>query len=367
MTISGITVGTTVVDLNTVGADVTIRIGRQDIFTNYATSAARITLYDVVTDLTEPYVGQTLEIFRSPSGVNFWGKITDAVLTVPTATSGATLTVTAVGDGANISYTAVGASGYPQQTANDRRNALGAEGVSVSSEWTSAENNSVLAAYTGGTTSARTILEDMAASTRSLVYTAPGGQTRIQSMSYRNTLAVQTLDETKTIFSPTWTQDVQVVNGVNVEYAGGTVSVTDVRSIALYGPRTATYTTTLVNQADATRLANLILARSKRPRWQLSSVSIIQSATEVVYNVGQPVKITTLPTGSPASVAYGVIEGWEHRYVGDRHTTTYFVSDPVQSGIALAWEDIPSGTNYQWQDVLPIVWDDAITLSDVFA
>jgi hypothetical protein len=63
----------------------------------------------------------------------------------------------------------------------------------------------------------------------------------------------------------------------------------------------------------------------------------------------------------------GVIEGFSQAYRRGEQRTTVLVTDPIFSGLALAWDDtIFDLTPYQWNTVRATVqWDDAITLEDL--
>jgi len=378
--IGEVRVDSVIVDLNTISADVVIRVGRSDIFTKTATSTCRIVFRGVTTDTTTPYVGTIVEVYNTVATKVFEGVITDAVLTVETSTSGANLTVTALGNTTRAGFTLEGLATYPGEFGTrsehlpaetiDQRLArfntlLPSPAITIQAYKSVTDRN--LTAYVGPDQSVIAHIENISDSARGLFYDAGNGNLYWQDVEWRNAQSVLTFDPDAVLFAPIWVQNAQVVNDVTVNYSGTSVFTFDQRSIDLYGRRELSVSTILVDSANASALASSLLSRSKRPRWQIESIGYVQGPTEVTYLVGQPVKITNLPAGSPAPIAYGIVEGYEHRYIRDTHTTTYFLSDPVQSGIALAWEDLPADAASEWQDALPIVWDDAITLSDLFA
>lgn len=374
MSITSVSVAGTSVELATIGADVVTRIGRQDIYSKSATASSTITFYDVDTDVTRPFVGAEVIVTATGSYTVFRGIISDASLSVASPTSGARLNVTAIGNSSRLAYIKVGASGYPAQTVENRIAAIMSDAGFSTSTWPkyaidapASVKSRTLAAYSSGEASALSLIDQVSDSTRGFLYDSRDGIVRWQALEQRNTLATTSFDPTVTIFAPEWRQDTQVLNDVTVVWSGGNVYGTDTRSISAYGTREFSVTTILDTQADATSLARDLLARSKRPRWQLVNVGTSNAASPSVIEPGTPVSISSLPTGSPAAIAYGVVEGYEDRYLRADHSVVYFISDPVQSGIALAWEDIPATTAYQWQDALTgVVWDDAITLSDLF-
>jgi hypothetical protein len=373
VSIATISVAGTAVELATIGADVLVRVGRQDIYSKASTSTASIVFYGVETDVTRPYVGAEVIITATGSYAVFRGIISDATLSVDSPTSGARLTVTAIGNSSRLAYVKVGGSGYPAQTVGNRLDAIMSEaGFSTSTfpkyaiDAPASVTSRTVAAYTGGEATAQTLIDQVSESTRGFLYDSRDGRVVWQAIEQRNTLAFDSVSSSATIFAPEWRQDTQVINDVTVVWSSGNVYGTDARSISAYGTRELSVTTILDVQADATTLASSLLARSKRPRWQLVNVGTITTSDSTI-EPGQPVTISNLPAGSPAAKAYGVVEGYENRYYRGDHTVSYFISDPVQSGIALAWEDIPASTAYQWQDALAgVVWDDAITLSDLF-
>jgi hypothetical protein len=77
--------------------------------------------------------------------------------------------------------------------------------------------------------------------------------------------------------------------------------------------------------------------------------------------VGDRVQLTELPASAPAAEWAPVIEGWTHRISGADWTLELALSDPVSSGLALVWTDVPP---VAWADVPPLAWAEADELGD---
>ena len=362
----------TLVELSTIAADVSIRVGRQDVYTAYAPSSCRIVFYDATVNLSSYVVGQSLEVFDTSMGARFTGDITDATLTVASPTSGATLVVTAVGRSARLAYRTQ-TSLRPEENVVDRTSALltdgGLGGAASVLQWATADLSTRVAAQTANPGAILRGLDEVTSSARSVIFDRGDGAVVWQSIRYRPSIStVGSMSIGSVLFAPTFQQSNQIINRVRVSYATGEVQLDDTTSQSRFGIREAAYSTQLVSMGDAADLATDYMKRSKRPRWAMPTVTFVQAATETRYEIGQVVSIPSLPTGSPTSTYYGVVEGWEDSYQRGDHRTTYFLSDPAVSGVALQWDDIPSTSPYRWDTIdTNVIWDDALTLADLGA
>jgi hypothetical protein len=80
--------------------------------------------------------------------------------------------------------------------------------------------------------------------------------------------------------------------------------------------------------------------------------------------VGDRVEITELPPASPATYWSPIVEGWTHTIEGSTWRQTLALSDPIASGLALTWADVPA--DVYWNTVPPLEWRDADEVGDLY-
>jgi hypothetical protein len=365
----------TSVELTTISDDVQLIFGRSDIYSSVAQSAARVTFYDADVSPYMKLLGYTLQVYSTASILAFTGTISDMTLQVATATSGNALTVTAIGRLSALGQRLIASTLYPQETLAVRMARIftdaGVAGPGYVLELSTADLATTVAERTANEASALSVLEELLSSFQAFVYDHPDGTIRVQSLAWRvENAVVGNLVGADVVFSPTWSQNVQITNRVYVDYSTGTIQKDDATSQTRYGVRTGSISSKLVSSTEATTLATTILNRQRRPRWNLGSLEVVQDDTEQYFDIGQYLQISDLPTGTPTGTTgtyMGVIEGFSQAYRRGEQRTTVLVTDPIFSGLALAWDDtIFDLTPYQWNTVRATVqWDDAITLEDL--
>ena len=366
---------TTSVELTTISDDVQLVFGRSDIYSSVAQSAARVTFYDADVSPYMKLLGSTLQVYSTASVLAFTGTMSDMSLQVATSTSGNALTVTAIGRLSALGQRLIASTLYPQETLAVRMARIftdaGVAGAGYVLELSTADLATTVAERTANEASALSVLDELLSSFQAFVYDHPDGTIRVQSLAWRvdNAVAGNTVGA-DVVFSPTWSQNVQITNRVYVDYSTGTIQKDDALSQSRYGVRSGSISSKLVSSTNATTLATTILNRQRRPRWNLGSVEVIQDATEQYFDIGQYLQITDLPYGTPTGIVpsyMGVVEGFSQTYRRGEQTTTVLVTDPIFSGLALAWEDTVLDLGwYQWNTVrATLIWDDAITINDL--
>jgi hypothetical protein len=374
--ITGVTVGGTAIDLNTVAHDVTITIGRKDLQTTYAPSSCRITFYDVVATSYTALVGKTITVSGNAYQL-FGGYVTDVRLTVATPTSGARCDIIAAGPSSRLGLLDVNTSGYTSTTLALRCKQIADECIAqdgsfyFSDETGTDEGAYTLSAVAPQTESATTALQGTVDQVGGVIYdnpydsTSPTGRIAYYTNDC-NTVAENTWSSSLIEFAPTFEQSGQIINNVAVTYDTGTINRSSTTSQTLYGKRSRTVGTTINNTTEATDLADEIISRTRRPRWANSNVSVIQSYSgpELLYTrIGGSLTINDLPDGSPSSTYTGIVQGWEHRISSGKMRTTFYLADPADVGLTIAWYKLPS--TYKWNTVNPaLIWDNALTLAD---
>lgn len=374
--ITAVKIDGSTVDLNTIAHDVSISIGRRDLSSTFAPSSCRITFYDVVANNYTALVGKTLTVTGTAYQL-FGGYITDVRLTVATATSGARCDIIAAGPSSRLGLLNVNTSGYTSTTLGLRCKQIADECVAqdatfiFSNETGTDEGAYTLSAAAAQSASATSALQDVLEQVGGVLYDNPDYSASATGRIAYYTNDVATIDEisvaaSKVDFAPTFEQSGQIINDVAVTYDTGTITRSSTTSQTLYGKRSKTVNTTITNVANATDLADEIIARTRRPRWSISDVSIIQSTTlaEIGFTrIGGSLTIDSLPIGSPNTSYTGIVQGWDHRIANGTMRTTFYLADPADVGLTIAWYKLPS--TYKWNTVdAALIWDNALTLAD---
>jgi hypothetical protein len=366
----------TSVELTTISDDVQLVFGRSDIYSSVAQSAARVTFYDADVSPYMKLLGYTLQVYSTASILAFTGTISDMTLQVATETSGNALTVTAIGRLSALGQRLIASTLYPQETLAVRMARIftdaGVAGAGYVLELSTADLATTVAERTANEASALSVLDELLSSFQAFVYDHPDGTIRVQSLAWRVESAGTNTVGADVVYSPTWSQNVQITNRVYVEYETGTIQKDDATSQSRYGVRTGSISSKLVSSTNATTLATTILNRQRRPRWNLAGIEVVQDATEQYFAIGQQLYVSELPADSPAGVTgnyMGLVEGFSQAYRRGEQRTTVLITDPIFSGLALQWEETLQPfimTPYQWNTVRATVqWDDAITIEDL--
>jgi hypothetical protein len=174
------------------------------------------------------------------------------------------------------------------------------------------------------------------------------------------------LDPALVAFAPSWLQPLDVVNMVGVQYGPDDSTVvlvrSDVASMNLFGRRRGELDTTrIAAAADADTRARLALTRAAYPRWSMRALAYLEPIPGLA--VGDRVRVTELPPSSPTSTWTPVVEGWTHQIDGPLWTMELALSDPMSSGLAITWADVPPTV---WEAVPPLEWREADSPDDFY-
>ena len=375
MSIYSVSIGGVAVTDADVSSEIEITHGRSDFYTSVATSSARITIYSRDVSVYKAIVGLSCVIKSTISVNHFTGTITDVQLRVDDATSGNTVTITAVSATALLGLRLVGATEYPAETVALRLARIFTDAGYLLADYTlqlSAEDLAIVTDLRpASVTTALDAIGDVTPGLSAFTYDDVDGQIVIQSVSWRATAGIVTASTSSgVLFAPVFGQTVQIVNQIKATYntATQTVTVDNATSQASFGVRSATLATHFVSVTDATRAATQIIGRSRKPRWTIDEITILQDSPEVVLVVGQVYDVAVLPTGSPSTTYSGCVEGFAQRFSRGDQSTIVYLSDAALSGLALKWSAIPSTAAYRWNTVRAAAqWQDAYTLGDIKA
>jgi len=192
-----------------------------------------------------------------------------------------------------------------------------------------------------------------------------GDRIMIQAFDARRDLyPVLPLDPAVVLYSPPWGQTLDVANRIvlGYGYGAGTITVDDPVSQTMFGVRwTGLFDSGLADSATATDRARAWLERVAYPRWKLPGLTLLDPAD---LHIGQMLELTELPPSAPFATWNPVVEGWEDVIEGPHWNQNVVLSDPVLSGLGLAWDELPA--TLLWSGVDPsCLWRDAYYLGNL--
>jgi hypothetical protein len=368
LAVTSITLDGVALDLDDVLADVTIRHGRAGYFDSASPSTCQIELLGVGRAFTRPFrLGSELIVNATDGSTvapQFTGRLTDADLV------GDELTAIAVGRLRTLSGYTVGAVAYPEEAWSARvARAFAEAGLGAVLELEVGAFDPVLVARPAEPVSLAAMLDELAETVESAVADRPDGRILVQALNARTGAGTVALDPAEVAYAPAWEMRLPAANVVTVDYGepAASVSSRDASSVALYGPIAATITTDIKGAGDATTVVFNRLARSAYARWTIPAAGLLFGRR---LPIGKPVGLSSLPPAAPFPSWAPVLEGWTDRIVSDGEklvwTMELALSDPLLSGLTLAWQAIPADAAHRWNTINPAVaWLDALTLTDL--
>ena len=366
------------VDLDRVLASLTIRHGRDDPDGPIQSSSAAVTLRGIPRDELYAYeVGLPLAIRGdAAAGVDlfflFAGNLTDLELDDDDPAVDAVLSMTATSTLATSGDRPVRGHAWPAELWGDRMRRILTEAGLYSVVQTPSPDVPIAAtlpddpeAGTFATMSCLDALEAGRDDVGSTVFDQGDGSICVQAYDSRASSASRmAIDAGDILYSPPWTQTLNIKNRIVLGYAygAGSVTVDDEVSQELYGLRwTGDFATGIADQTHALERATAWLTRLAYPKWALPGVTLLRPYPLAIGNV---VELPSLPGSAPFASWEAVIEGWTETIEGPSWTQELVLSDPQLSGLSLPWQDLPG--SLLWQNVNPAArWRDAYTLANL--
>ncbi len=172
------------------------------------------------------------------------------------------------------------------------------------------------------------------------------------------------------VWSPGWAvTGATIINDVTVFYGPNdpqdSVNLTDTASITQHGLAAADVITGMLNSADATRRAQLVITAQADERYELGKIEVLidelDSTTRtavLALKAGARVIVDDLPQPGPFSEFLGVVEGWGETYTPEGHSLTLSLSDPRYSYAVMAWSNAGTAiwggipTSNTWADII---------------
>jgi len=362
-------------DLARVLASVTIRHGRDDPDGPIQSSTATVKLRNIGRyELPGLTVGLALEVRDLAGAAMFSGTLTDSELDDDDPRVDAVLSLIASSTLAMTGNRPVAGHQWPAEPWYSRiARILGEAGVAGGSVIQPPSPDVPMAATkpedpeTGAFAQmgALDALEEARSDIGATIFDQPDGTIVAQAYDgRRNLYPVLALDPAIVLYSPPWTQTLEVRNRIvlGYGYGDGAVTVDDAVSQARYGLRwTGDLETGLGDQAAALERATTWLARLAYPKWALPGVTLLEPQE---LAIGQMVELDALPASAPFGSWRAVVEGWTDTIEGPDWTQELVLSDPQLSGLTLHWDELPSAL--LWQELDPAAkWSDAYALDNL--
>jgi len=311
--ITEISLGGTVLDLDTIEYNVGIQHGRSDVTSTPQSSNAQITIRGPVgvdAEITDEL------IIKAYGQRRFTGEISDITIThLSSEPPVALTTIIAMGYLSTLGMVQVGVDGWSNQTARQRvEEILAATGLPYANGATTDITFHGLSTGNAEPTDALSYLAGIAEWSGATYFDDPDGRIVFESYGARGITtfagtwsnnigpwsdydqtwdsfpidrSAETLPSDAVIYTPTWSRTRQsIVNDVtvlgHVSSGGGhggdwEVTVTDSASIAAYGRRAYRLQTEIRYEADGTDRAGSIITAQANPLWSLGQISIIMS------------------------------------------------------------------------------------------
>jgi hypothetical protein len=402
-------------------AELVITHGRATVTDPTSPSSATLTILHPPGTMPTWAGGESARL-SGPAGPLFTGRVTDRTLTHhddPDGTRWGLFTVTAMGAAARLGLRPVGDQPWPQEPAAARATRILALSGLPHTVQAGPVDHPVTARDADATT-ARDLLDELAASTGAAVVDTPAGAVLFQTLSGRqrpvfpwrwrdfdpsfrwadfdpaltwagdppsvaewpspaSTFPIA-LPPDAVEWEPEWAaSEATVVNHVRLAYGtapeGGeqpTVELDDPTSIARHGRRYRFTRTTLATEAAALDRAGHLITTQARDRWALLEVRVAldaldqDTAARLLGAVcGAHITIRGLPQPAPARDWTGILEGWTYEQqatdAGISRTLTLALSDPLHSMAVMRWADFPAWAT--WADFPAwATWDDLTDL-----
>lgn len=364
------------VALADVFASVTIRHGRTSPDDGPLASTATLSLVNVTREFVAGFrVGDTLDVLLEDDTPRFRGRITDATL------NEVGLSIIAVSSLSWLSRRKVGLADWPAETWSARiarvfREAgaitrwMDVAGTFAAATGTWAhpvtpdaltlevgDDDPVLGARVAQETTLGAYLVELGTYEPAAIANLPNGSIVVQALTARRALAEHALAAAGVAWAPEFTQTDDVTNDATVAWSGGSVTAEDAESIDRYEDRPSNIRTELDTVLDATRRANVEIARGSQPDWIVGTADVLELDTAI--GIGSPVRIPSLPDWAPTDSYLGMVEGWEDHVeptaAGDLEwTMALALSAPRLSAYGLDWDLIDPAV--AWSDAGAAHW-----------
>jgi len=357
-------------DLADVLADLTIRVGRDDVTGSPQPSSLALALHPVDRAFTRLFsCGTSIEVRAFGPDADPWalftGVVSDAEL------DDDLLAIAAAGVLANANRVELDISGWVAETWSARAaRLLGSTrfGYVVEPDPSFDPILEPPVNLDTGLMLFATYASSLADAVGAAIVDTPDGRLVAQAIGSRSTRphSVHALDPAKVAFAPKWLQTLDVVNVIEVQYgpddAVVSTIVSDQASIDRFDRRSTSIEATRIQDAGAAHQRGMVaLSRNAFPAWGMRDALHLGPIPGLA--VGDRVVLSGLPASAPTPEWTPIVEGWTHTITGPTWELELALSDPSASGLALQWQELaPSGST--WAATPPLEWNEADELGD---
>ena len=360
-------------DLARVLASVSIRHGRDDVDGPLMSSTATLRLRALARSELEAWApGGRLELFDTDADLVYSGRLTDNGLTDDDPRVDARLEVIAASSLADAGRRPVAGHAWPAEAWSARMARILAEAELAGVVQPPPDLVPLAATVPSDpetgyfeTLDALAALEADRQAVGATAFDAADGTVVVQAFDARAGLYPPLeLDPRLVLYAPAWSRTLDVVNRVvlGYGYGAGSVTVDDAASQAVHGVRwSGAFETGLADAATATARARLWVSRLSEPRWKLPGLTLLRRHP---LEVGLVLELLGLPETAPLRSWTPIVEGWTDTIEGPDWTQDVVLSDPLLSGLALPWRDLPP--ELAWLEVDPACsWSEADVLDNL--
>ena len=358
--ISRVTLDDVDLPLDRILAAVSIRTGRDGFDGPAQASTATVRLQSLTKSETGAFeIAATVRVFDTDAAPMFAGRITDVELADDDPRGGAVLTLIATGPLSRLGTRLVGFGGFPAELWGERVARILAE-ADVAGVAYPPDPDVPLAAFEGKPDGidALAALTDTCDDVGATMFDTADGLVAVQSFDARAELLVDVVDPATVVWAPTWAKRFDIANRITLTYGygAGAVTVEDQGSIDRFDVcEPPAIDTGLLDAATAHDRALLLLNRTSYPSWQMPSCELTIARR---LAVGARLRIAPLPSSAPVHDWSPIVEGWVDAIEGSTWRQDVALSDPLLSGLALLWQDVPADA--VWGAVPPSTrWRDA--------
>lgn len=378
-----VTIGTTPVSPTLLGP-VTIRHGRDRPGTRPGAATCSLTISTAALEAL-PTVGAALTVdlgastltwagldLSSPARRRFTGHITNLTADTDTLTEPARLTIVATSRRARLGRVFLGDVPWPQE--NDAARAGRILSLAAAQlpglTWSTDSGTVEVLPRDVDRQPALRLLDELAQDTGGELVELRGGELVWHDADHAAAaLTAATLTASEVLSSTRAEQDLDgLVNSFTVGYGSDdpqdSVTVEDPDSIAAHGPASASLSTQLVSEADASLYATAMVSRFAVPRWRLSQLDVdlirydgtagispAQAAVLLALEQADLLVVRDFPVGGPFAAARLLLEGWTEHVSRNGWRLGLNVSDRDLALPGPTWEQLPP--TLAWSDIAP--------------
>lgn len=202
-----------------------------------------------------------------------------------------------------------------------------------------------------------------------LFYELPNGTVRFEAPSARSGTSTSfALNPGDVVRSSTATQNIDsLLNRAIVDYTGGTRTIIDRSSVALYGRRDFAVDTQLVDVDDAALKASRIVGSNSNPYWLTNPVTLLvnqlslaETTSLLAARAGTLLNTSAIASLYPGMEDQSYVEGWVERFGAGSTTFDLYLSPWSMTRKPEAWYEVTASLAWNGAAIVGLDWLDLI-------